>query len=514
MTTSNAPTASGERDVRGEWREARGDGNEMAHQPQQVGLKTMLFTSLVSVGLFLVVFLVFLLIVSLLLSLFIPTYAKPDLDIAKPDFTGLYHTMDATLASVAHLVDSSKHLSIETMTRTATDEASGNAPTNESKAYKTTMTIVTYDEGRQRRDKDADGDGDQDAASDTDDGNRVLIDFGEHGREVITTETAMAFLAALASPAIRNGILSKFDLPPAMSAELADTLAHTVIKIIPIENTNGRTLVEQGHLCERKNGRGVDPNRNWGVDWGKKEPDYDPSEEYPGAFPFSEPEAQLLKEITESFRPDVFLNIHSGMEAMFVPWDHRLDVDYGVNVNGTLDMLHEIDATFCGGNCAVGAGGKEVGYKAHGTVTDYMHETLHVPIASTWEIFGDTEADFVDCWRMFNPLEAEEKDAVVERWVGSLFYAIWYALSDRHPVGRSKQSRERSRLGMAMTTQRGDGEQQMLVVYALLLPVVAAVVVGVRRRRGGARRGGKAGRERSDRDKEALNDRGARLLPV
>ncbi len=487
----------------------------MAHQPQQVGLKTMLFTSLVSVGLFLVVFLVFLLIVSLLLSLFIPAYAKPDLDIAKPDFTGLYQTMDATLASVAHLVDSSKHLSIETMTRTATDEASGNAPTNESKAYKTTMTIVTYDE-----DKDGDRDGDQGAASDTNDGNRVLIDFGEHGREVITTETAMAFLAALASPAIRNGILSKFDLPPAMSAELADTLAHTVIKIIPIENTNGRTLVEQGHLCERKNGRGVDPNRNWGVDWGKKEPDYDPNEEYPGAFPFSEPEAQLLKEITESFRPDMFLNIHSGMEAMFVPWDHRLDVDYGVNVNGTLDMLHEIDATFCGGNCAVGAGGKEVGYKAHGTVTDYMHETLHVPIASTWEIFGDEEADFVDCWRMFNPLEAEEKDAVVERWVGSLFYAIWYALSDRHPVGRSKQSRERSQLGMAVTTQRGDGEQQMLVVYALLVPVVAAVVVGVRRRRGGARRGGKAGRERSDR--EALNDRGgggggggaARLLPV
>lgn len=53
-----------------------------------------------------------------------------------------------------------------------------------------------------------------------------------------------------------------------------------------MENVRGRERVEAGDLCERKNGRGVDPNRNWGVDWGNKEPDYDPKEEYPGAAPF------------------------------------------------------------------------------------------------------------------------------------------------------------------------------------------------------------------------------------
>lgn len=63
----------------------------------------------------------------------------------------------------------------------------------------------------------------------------------------------------------------------------ADALRRTIFKIVPNENNNGRNKVEGGELCLRKNGRGVDTNRNWEVDWGKKEKDYDPYEEYPGA---------------------------------------------------------------------------------------------------------------------------------------------------------------------------------------------------------------------------------------
>jgi hypothetical protein len=58
------------------------------------------------------------------------------------------------------------------------------------------------------------------------------------------------------------------------------------VQIIPMENERGRELVEAGQLCERKNGRGVDTNRNWEVHWGFKEQDYDPREEYPGTKPF------------------------------------------------------------------------------------------------------------------------------------------------------------------------------------------------------------------------------------
>lgn len=43
-------------------------------------------------------------------------------------------------------------------------------------------------------------------------------------------------------------------------------------------------------------------------------------------------------------------------------------------------------------------------YLAHGTATDYMYEKLHVPLAFTWEIYGDQTASFEDCVKMFNPI--------------------------------------------------------------------------------------------------------------
>ncbi len=57
-------------------------------------------------------------------------------------------------------------------------------------------------------------------------------------------------------------------------------------QVLPMENERGRQKVETRNLCERKNGRGVDTNRNWPVHWGFKEPDYDSREEYPGDEPF------------------------------------------------------------------------------------------------------------------------------------------------------------------------------------------------------------------------------------
>lgn len=61
---------------------------------------------------------------------------------------------------------------------------------------------------------------------------------------------------------------------------------HWRTQIVPMENVRGRERVEAGAACLRKNGRGVDTNRNWGVHWGFKEKDYDPEEEFPGEKPF------------------------------------------------------------------------------------------------------------------------------------------------------------------------------------------------------------------------------------
>lgn len=52
------------------------------------------------------------------------------------------------------------------------------------------------------------------------------------------------------------------------------------------------------------------------------------------------------------------------------------------------------------------------GYLAHGTATDYMYEKLKIPLAFTWEIYGDQAADYNDCFRMFNPLTKKQVDKV------------------------------------------------------------------------------------------------------
>ena len=271
---------------------------------------------------------------------------------------------------------------------------------------------------------------------------RILVDFGEHGRELITTEVAVGFLKMLGDDAELERIVRTFHMENIFEfigdngwtyREILDAM---IIKTIPMENVHGRDKVEGGDLCERKNGRGVDPNRNWGVDWGAKEPDYDPNEEYPGTEPFSEPEAIILRNLAKSFKPDVFINIHSGMEAFFVPYDYRKEIAYGENVNATLDVLNDMNKRFCDGSCAVGSGGAKVGYLAHGTVTDYMHEVLNIPISMTWEIYGDFKANYEDCFRMFNPIGEDHVDAFIDRWTATLLYFI--ASLYNHPATKIK----------------------------------------------------------------------------
>lgn len=49
-------------------------------------------------------------------------------------------------------------------------------------------------------------------------------------------------------------------------------------------------------------------------------------------------------------------------------------------------------------------------YLAHGTATDYMFEKLKVPLPYTWEIFGDFQVDYHDCFKMFNPVTKAQFD--------------------------------------------------------------------------------------------------------
>ncbi|GMJ10581.1 hypothetical protein like AT5G42320 [Hibiscus trionum] len=349
---------------------------------------------------------VFLLILSamgglfLLLSYFLsvsasfPTHAiavaTADADRTQPSLTpinrDLYHSSDDLIEQIRSLVH--RHpdkLTVETI-------RAGN------KGYKSEISVVTYCHSRKDSDEKSKF--------------RILISFGQHGRELITSELALRILS----------ILSEEQFLPKMDrASLNGTLENAVIKVVPMENLNGRKLVEAGYLCERRNGRGVDLNRNWSVDWGKKEKDYDPYEENPGTAPFSEPETQIMRKLAISFDPHIWINVHSGMEALFMPYDHKNRTPDGLPSQRMRLLLEELNNVHCQKRCMIGSGGGSVGYLAHGTATDYMYDVVRVPMSFTFEIYGDNTATTKDCFKMFNPVDHTTFKRVLDDWAAAFF---------------------------------------------------------------------------------------------
>ena len=68
-----------------------------------------------------------------------------------------------------------------------------------------------------------------------------------------------------------------------------------------------------------------------------------------------------MRDLAQGFRPHVWMNAHSGMEALFMPYDHRAEVPEGPEAQAALELLQQLNRIACGGRCAVGSGGKSVG---------------------------------------------------------------------------------------------------------------------------------------------------------
>lgn len=298
----------------------------------------------------------------------------------------LYHSSVDLLEQIKALVD--RH----------PDKLTVDTIETENKGYQAEITVVTYCRSRRQS-------GDRSKF-------RILLSFGQHGRELITSELALRILSILSEEQF---------LPNISPATLNNTLDKLVIKVVPMENLNGRKLVEEGDLCERRNGRGVDLNRNWSVDWGKKEKDYDPYEENPGTAPFSEPETQIMRKLALSFDPHIWVNVHSGMEALFMPYDHRNTTPDGSPSRRMRSLLSELNQVHCHKRCMIGSGGGSVGYLAHGTATDYMYDIVKVPMAFTFEIYGDSTASSKDCFKMFNPVDLTNFNRVLNDWSAAFF---------------------------------------------------------------------------------------------
>lgn len=208
---------------------------------------------------------------------------------------------------------------------------------------------------------------------------RAFMLYGEHARELITSETALGLVRALCEGAAK----------PGSAAERL--LAAMQIIMYPVVNVDGRRIVERnGDYCRRTNARGVDLNRNWNDHWTRSSP-LDP-DQYGGAVEFSEDETNILRRALAEARPDVFVTVHSGVLGMYTPyaWSGKLPDDATTvlletdgaassratrvpqRVQTALGILDRANKKYC--NCAMGPAGAAVGYLCPGTCLDFAYD--------------------------------------------------------------------------------------------------------------------------------------------
>lgn len=210
---------------------------------------------------------------------------------------------------------------------------------------------------------------------------KVFLAFGEHARELISSESGLVFMRALCG---------EVDVGPDLS--VAAILQETEFQFVLNANPGSRLRVEAGEYCVRNNPNNVDMNRNWANDTNEGD--------YQGAHPFSEPETRILKEILMAYQPTAFLSIHSGTRGLYMPWAHDMYHLAKRNQPAMMKILKEIDRDHC--QCPYGAAGSEVGYPAPGTSLDWAYtEPLKVSYSFAFEIYAepDSEAYLSERWR-------------------------------------------------------------------------------------------------------------------
>ncbi|NUQ68163.1 MAG: hypothetical protein HUU18_07795 [Phycisphaerales bacterium] len=153
---------------------------------------------------------------------------------------------------------------------------------------------------------------------------QVLFNGTQHAREWVSPMTVM-FLA--------DSLAEGYGSVPAMTAALTDF----EVILIPIVNADGYvyTWAASQNRMWRKNRRpnaggsfGVDPNRNWGYEWGGAGASTTPSNDtYRGPSAFSEPETQVMRDfISAQPRLRAHIDFHSYSQLILSPWGYTPDV--------------------------------------------------------------------------------------------------------------------------------------------------------------------------------------------
>src|SRR5262249_19939999 len=140
---------------------------------------------------------------------------------------------------------------------------------------------------------------------------RIALDGGHHAREWISVMVPLCIADRLAAGDAR-----------------IDKILETVeFVIVPVVNPDGYDYTWTADRYWRKNrrdGSGVDLNRNYTVGWGGAGSSGDPSSpNYRGAHPFSEPETQAMRALLESKRVAAHVDFHSFSQVIVYPWSYQ-----------------------------------------------------------------------------------------------------------------------------------------------------------------------------------------------
>ncbi len=141
-----------------------------------------------------------------------------------------------------------------------------------------------------------------------------LAQYAMHGREWITAELAFYHY--------RRGVAKgSVWLLPLMNPDGA-LLSQVGLESAPMSARNSLIALQKGDKdfsLWKANGRGVDLNVNFPARWGKgvKNVCEAGSENYIGAYPFSETETRALKKFTQKINPDYTVSYHTKGEEIY-----------------------------------------------------------------------------------------------------------------------------------------------------------------------------------------------------
>lgn len=147
----------------------------------------------------------------------------------------------------------------------------------------------------------------------TDGATPMLVNGTQHARE---------WISAMVTTCVADRLVTEYDTNPAIR-QFVDT---TELWVVPVANPDGYQYswsTDRYWRKNRRNGHGVDLNRNFSVAWGDAgSSDRKRSEVYRGEHPFSEPETIALRDLALREQISLHVDFHSYGQLLLYPWGY------------------------------------------------------------------------------------------------------------------------------------------------------------------------------------------------